>query len=204
MEPLSSPFQTFGHQPDFPDLMDTLHYDDMVPEFAWDESSSVEGLESISREESLVFNLDQATDLPVMTLDSEQLQDHRQPYGDIDPLLMADFYQQDTNQLAEMLETTTPKQKPQQSSKTFQCWDHGCNGRHFSSKSNLIRHQKEKSKTTSNFTCPLCAAVFTRSSARDTHLARQSCNRIRRYSNGRPRPSRLAVLSNPELVRIIT
>lgn len=68
MEPLSSPFQTFGHQTDFPDLMDTLHYDDMVPEFAWDESSSVEGLESISGEESLVFNLDQATDLPVMTL----------------------------------------------------------------------------------------------------------------------------------------
>ncbi|KAI0506927.1 hypothetical protein F5B22DRAFT_428439 [Xylaria bambusicola] len=77
------------------------------------------------------------------------------------------------------------------------CWEHGCNGREFSSKSNLMRHMKEKSGASNKCTCPLCGAIFTRSSARDTHLAKQSCNKIRRYSNGRPRPSRLAVLENP-------
>jgi hypothetical protein len=79
------------------------------------------------------------------------------------------------------------------------CWEHGCNGREFSSKSNLMRHTKEKSGASNKCTCPLCGAIFTRSSARDTHLAKQSCNKIRRYSNGRPRPSRLAVLENPRV-----
>ncbi|CAJ2505195.1 Uu.00g125890.m01.CDS01 [Anthostomella pinea] len=79
------------------------------------------------------------------------------------------------------------------------CWDHGCNGKEFSSKSNFMRHVKERSGASTKCTCPLCGAIFTRNSARDTHLAKQSCNRIRRYSNGRPRPSRLAVLGNPRL-----
>ncbi|KAI1121760.1 hypothetical protein F5Y10DRAFT_255610 [Nemania abortiva] len=84
------------------------------------------------------------------------------------------------------------------------CWEHGCNGREFSSKSNLIRHMKEKSGASNKCTCPLCGAIFTRSSARDTHLAKQSCNKIRRYSNGRPRPSRLAVLENPRMSAVAT
>ncbi|KAI1170166.1 hypothetical protein F4777DRAFT_135497 [Nemania sp. FL0916] len=82
------------------------------------------------------------------------------------------------------------------------CWEHGCNGREFSSKSNLMRHMKEKSGASNKCTCPLCGAIFTRSSARDTHLAKQSCNKIRRYSNGRPRPSRLAVLENPRAAAV--
>lgn len=83
------------------------------------------------------------------------------------------------------------------------CWEHGCNGREFSSKSNLMRHMKEKSGASNKCTCPLCGAIFTRSSARDTHLAKQSCNKIRRYSNGRPRPSRLAVLENPRAAAVV-
>ncbi|KAI1355429.1 hypothetical protein F5Y01DRAFT_175140 [Xylaria sp. FL0043] len=82
------------------------------------------------------------------------------------------------------------------------CWEHGCNGREFSSKSNLMRHIKEKSGASNKCTCPLCGAIFTRSSARDTHIAKQSCNKIRRYSNGRPRPSRLAVLENPRAAAV--
>ncbi|KAI1425148.1 hypothetical protein F5Y12DRAFT_395601 [Xylaria sp. FL1777] len=82
------------------------------------------------------------------------------------------------------------------------CWEHGCNGREFSSKSNLMRHMKEKSGASNKCTCPLCGAIFTRSSARDTHIAKQSCNKIRRYSNGRPRPSRLAVLENPRAAAV--
>ncbi|KAI0395733.1 hypothetical protein F5Y17DRAFT_175186 [Xylariaceae sp. FL0594] len=82
------------------------------------------------------------------------------------------------------------------------CWDHGCNGREFSSKSNLMRHVKEKSGASNKCCCPLCGAIFTRSSARDTHLAKMSCNKIRRYSNGRPRPSRLALLENPQVAAV--
>jgi hypothetical protein len=82
------------------------------------------------------------------------------------------------------------------------CWDHGCNGREFSSKSNLMRHVKEKSGASNKCCCPLCGAIFTRSSARDTHLAKMSCNKIRRYSNGRPRPSRLALLENPRVAAV--
>ena len=78
----------------------------------------------------------------------------------------------------------------------LRCWDHGCNGREFSSKSNFVRHKKEKEGEAAVLICPLCGATFTRSSARDTHMTRQSCNRIRRYSNGRPRPSKIALLSS--------
>jgi hypothetical protein len=79
------------------------------------------------------------------------------------------------------------------------CWDHGCEGREFSSKSNFIRHKKEKDGEAAKVTCPLCGGIFTRTSARDTHLAKQSCHRIRRYSNGRPRPSKIALLSSLNL-----
>ena len=75
-----------------------------------------------------------------------------------------------------------------------QCWDHGCNGRVFSTWSNLKRHQKEKSGQAKKVLCPQCGGEFTRVTARDTHLAKGSCNRIRRYSNGRQRPSRIALL----------
>lgn len=81
------------------------------------------------------------------------------------------------------------------------CWDHGCNGREFSSKSNLTRHRKEKAGEVAKVVCPLCSAIFTRTSTRDMHLAKQSCDRIRRYSNGRPRPSQIALMSNPNLSR---
>ncbi|KAI1806980.1 hypothetical protein F4811DRAFT_550210 [Daldinia bambusicola] len=93
---------------------------------------------------------------------------------------------------------STDDQSAERSGK-HRCWDHGCNGREFSSKSNFVRHVKERSGASTKGVCPLCGAIFTRNSARDTHLAKQSCNRIRRYSNGRPRPSRLAVLGNPRL-----
>lgn len=81
------------------------------------------------------------------------------------------------------------------------CWDHGCNGREFSSRSNLVRHKKEKEGEAAKVVCPLCGAVFSRSSARDTHLTKHSCNRIRRYSNGRPRPSKIALLSSLNLAQ---
>jgi uncharacterized C2H2 Zn-finger protein len=67
------------------------------------------------------------------------------------------------------------------------CWEHGCNGRKFTTRSNLKRHRREKSRARLECRCPRCDAIFSRTTARNTHLARGSCNRIRRYSNGRIR-----------------
>ncbi|KAI1382305.1 hypothetical protein F4677DRAFT_22062 [Hypoxylon crocopeplum] len=68
------------------------------------------------------------------------------------------------------------------------CWEHGCNGRRFSTRGNLVRHQKEKAKREVKAYCFNCGAFFTRTTARDKHIINQSCGRIRRYSNGRIRP----------------
>lgn len=56
-----------------------------------------------------------------------------------------------------------------------QCWEHGCNGRQFSTFSNLLRHQREKSGTASKSTCPRCGAEFTRTTARNGHMAHDKC-----------------------------
>ncbi|KAL1303325.1 hypothetical protein AAFC00_006727 [Neodothiora populina] len=68
-----------------------------------------------------------------------------------------------------------PKPKPQ-------CWDHGCNGREFSTFSNLLRHQREKSGTAAKSYCPKCGAEFTRTTARNGHLAHEKCSKQRRTS----------------------
>ncbi|KAH8743986.1 hypothetical protein F5883DRAFT_440332, partial [Diaporthe sp. PMI_573] len=64
--------------------------------------------------------------------------------------------------------TVARKPKPQ-------CWEHGCNGRQFSTCSNLIRHQREKSGQAPKFRCPKCEAGFSRVTARNGHLQRQRC-----------------------------
>ena len=56
-----------------------------------------------------------------------------------------------------------------------QCWDHGCNGRQFSTFSNLLRHQREKSGTSTKSYCPRCGAEFTRTTARNGHMAHEKC-----------------------------
>ena len=64
-----------------------------------------------------------------------------------------------------------------------QCWEHGCNGRQFSTFSNLLRHQREKSGTASKSYCPKCGAEFTRTTARNGHLAHDKCTKQRRASD---------------------
>ena len=56
-----------------------------------------------------------------------------------------------------------------------QCWEHGCNGRQFSTFSNLLRHQREKSGTAAKSSCPRCGAVFTRTTARNGHVENEKC-----------------------------
>lgn len=56
-----------------------------------------------------------------------------------------------------------------------QCWEHGCNGRQFSTFSNLLRHQREKSGVATKSSCPNCGAEFTRTTARNGHMAHDKC-----------------------------
>ncbi|CAF9907083.1 MAG: hypothetical protein HETSPECPRED_007035 [Heterodermia speciosa] len=58
-----------------------------------------------------------------------------------------------------------------------QCWDHGCNGRPFSTFSNLLRHQREKSGTATKSYCPRCGAEFTRTTARNGHVQEGKCSK---------------------------
>ncbi|KIW78636.1 hypothetical protein Z517_08474 [Fonsecaea pedrosoi CBS 271.37] len=56
-----------------------------------------------------------------------------------------------------------------------QCWDHGCNGRQFSTFSNLLRHQREKSGSAVKAVCPHCGTEFTRTTARNGHMSGGKC-----------------------------
>ena len=51
----------------------------------------------------------------------------------------------------------------------LQCWQHGCNGRQFSTFSNLLRHEREKSVIPAKSVCYRCGAEFTGRTARDVH-----------------------------------
>lgn len=64
-----------------------------------------------------------------------------------------------------------------------QCWEHGCNGREFSTFSNLLRHQREKSGTAAKSYCPHCGAEFTRTTARNGHMEHGKC-KTRRATGG--------------------
>lgn len=58
-----------------------------------------------------------------------------------------------------------------------QCWDHGCNGRPFSTNGNLKRHQREKSENCEKHICEKCGRDFTRVEARNKHAEKDICNR---------------------------
>lgn len=77
---------------------------------------------------------------------------------------------------ADSIRGSSQKPKPQ-------CWEHGCNGRKFSTFSNLLRHQREKSGTASKSYCPKCGAEFTRTTARNGHLAHDKCTKQRKSSS---------------------
>ncbi|GKT55421.1 LOW QUALITY PROTEIN: transcription factor C2C2 protein [Colletotrichum tofieldiae] len=64
-----------------------------------------------------------------------------------------------------------------------QCWEHGCNGRQFSTFSNLLRHQREKSGQAAKATCPNCGAEFTRTTARNGHLLHDKCKQQQQRRN---------------------
>ena len=61
-----------------------------------------------------------------------------------------------------------PRPKPQ-------CWEHGCNGREFTTFSNLLRHQRERSGTAPPSYCPHCGEDLGGSTARTYHLLQSKC-----------------------------
>jgi hypothetical protein len=67
-----------------------------------------------------------------------------------------------------------------------QCFDHGCNGRQFSTFSNLLRHQREKSGSATKAVCPHCGTEFTRTTARNGHLYGGKCKGIDGQGNQEP------------------
>ena len=62
------------------------------------------------------------------------------------------------------------------------CWEHDCNGREFSTWSNLARHRREKSKDHIRSRCPLCGISFSRKVVLVNHVRRRTCKRGRRES----------------------
>ncbi|KAL4772858.1 hypothetical protein BDW60DRAFT_186043 [Aspergillus nidulans var. acristatus] len=61
---------------------------------------------------------------------------------------------------------------------TIRCWDHGCEGRKFSSVGNYRRHLREKNGQAKMHPCPDCGRVFTRSTARNFHRQSGTCGLI--------------------------
>lgn len=57
----------------------------------------------------------------------------------------------------------------------IRCWDHGCEGRKFSSLGNYRRHLREKNGHAKVFPCPDCGKAFTRSTARNYHKESGTC-----------------------------
>lgn len=63
----------------------------------------------------------------------------------------------------------------------IRCYDHGCDGRTFSSISNFRRHQRERAGQGPVCFCPRCGATFYRRWTRDHHVERGSCLRLPRW-----------------------
>jgi hypothetical protein len=62
----------------------------------------------------------------------------------------------------------------------IRCYEHGCDGRTFSSISNYRRHQRERAGQSPVCFCPRCGAAFYRRWTRDHHVERGSCLRTTR------------------------
>ncbi|KAF2722287.1 hypothetical protein K431DRAFT_266617 [Polychaeton citri CBS 116435] len=64
------------------------------------------------------------------------------------------------------------------------CYQHGCDGRSFTSLSNYRRHCREKASAKPKPTCERCGQRFTRMTARDIHFSQMRCKRSCLDENG--------------------
>ncbi|KIW00902.1 uncharacterized protein PV09_07649 [Verruconis gallopava] len=78
--------------------------------------------------------------------------------------------------------TTPPGIRPERESRTgrnrdgeYRCYQHGCNGKKFSTLSNLLRHERERGGNVNKAICEKCGAEFTRTTARNSHRDNNKC-----------------------------
>lgn len=86
----------------------------------------------------------------------------------------------------------------QKSKSKPRCWEHGCEGREFSSQSNLKRHRREKSGSAPKLACHKCAASFSRASARNIHVGRKKCTKRNKQSLPDPVAHPVGTIDQPE------
>jgi len=70
-------------------------------------------------------------------------------------------------------------------SHNLRCWEHNCNGRKFSTLSNLARHQREKAGDRMVYICQKCKTSFVRKSTLQDHLSRKTCSNSGLMQTGR-------------------
>jgi hypothetical protein len=80
--------------------------------------------------------------------------------------------------------TSRPPPLATSPSMQYACWQHGCNGRTFTTLSNYRRHCKERSFRYARPQCPRCGQQFSREAARDTHYNQQRCRMASIDANG--------------------
>lgn len=78
---------------------------------------------------------------------------------------------------ASQTDTATRANQAPPRSDSLCCWEPCCNGRAFSNRSNLVRHQRERRGESAKLRCSFCDAVFSRRAARDMHEAARRCRR---------------------------
>lgn len=66
----------------------------------------------------------------------------------------------------------------------LRCWQHGCGGRRFSSRTNYRRHIKEKANELPKHICGLCGMTFTRKTAKAEHQNLRRCRTVELDANG--------------------
>ncbi|PMB70837.1 hypothetical protein BB8028_0002g04580 [Beauveria bassiana] len=101
---------------------------------------------------------------------SLELPQNREPYGEEPDFANADKYRLVPSQIGD---TSAADGR-------LRCFDHGCDGRTFSSPENYRRHIREKQRPVDAI-CIYCMASFTRRSNRDKHVLNGKC----RVGNGR-------------------
>jgi hypothetical protein len=78
------------------------------------------------------------------------------------------------------LQHETPYQVLSLSKVQPRCWEHGCDGRTFSSAENLRRHVREQSGS-NRVRCVHCSRTFTRKSNMKKHIWEGKCNAVKTY-----------------------
>jgi hypothetical protein len=79
---------------------------------------------------------------------------------------------------AELFSVSQSNDEPRITSAQVECWDHGCNGKRFSTLSNLFRHERERRGLDANAVCTACGTRFSRTTAFKAHIKNRVCSKF--------------------------